>query len=85
MRHDERVTHPARRLWQHTEPIHALTYFAIEATPRTRRSGSAGSGDGYFAGRAGPLGPVGPGIVTAVFHGFAPTFVARALPSVWTW
>jgi hypothetical protein len=40
---------------------------------------------GYFAGRAAPLGPVGPAPVTAMFYGFAPTMVARALPDAWSY
>ena len=39
---------------------------------------------GYFAMRAAPLGPVGAGVVTALFHGFAPRMVARAVPEVWS-
>jgi hypothetical protein len=38
----------------------------------------------YFAARAAPLGPVPPQVVTALFFGFHPATVARAVPDVWT-
>jgi hypothetical protein len=75
--------HPARRLWQLIEPIHAVTYFAPESEAAFQAAGLRGFWRGYFAGRAAPLGAVGPEPVTAVFFGFHPDFVARALPAVW--
>lgn len=75
--------HPARALWQVAEPYHAIVYFAPEARPVFEQAGLRGFWRGYFAGRAAPLGWVGAGIVTAVFHGFHPDFVARAVPDVW--
>jgi hypothetical protein len=75
--------HPARRLWQLIEPIHAVTYFAPESEAAFRAAGLRGFWRGYFAGRAAPLGAVGPDAVTAMFFGFHPDFVARALPAVW--
>lgn len=75
--------HPARRLWQLIEPIHAVTYFAPESDAAFQAAGLRGFWRGYFAGRAAPLGAVGPEPVTAVFFGFHPDFVARALPAVW--
>jgi hypothetical protein len=38
---------------------------------------------GYFAARSGPLGPVPAAVVQALFHGFSPDLVGRALPSAW--
>ena len=75
--------HPARRLWQHAETIHAVTYFAPEVAEALAGTGLRGWWRGYFAARAGPLGPAGPEVVQAIFHGFSPTLVARALPSAW--
>jgi hypothetical protein len=75
---------PIRRLWQLAEPIHSTTYFAPEAAQAFADAGLRGFWRGYFAGRAAPLGPVGPGVVTAVFFGFAPSFVERAIPSIWS-
>jgi hypothetical protein len=74
----------ARRLWALGEPFHALTYFADEARVAFRDAGLHGFWAGYFAGRAAPLGPVGPQLVTATFASFAPAFVARRVPEVWT-
>ncbi|MCZ2824489.1 MULTISPECIES: SCO6745 family protein [unclassified Modestobacter] len=74
----------ARRLWSLGEPFHALTYFADEARTAYAEAGVRGFWAGYFAGRAAPLGPVGPALVTATFGSFAPEFVARRVPDVWT-
>ena len=73
-----------RDLWKLTEPIHALTYFAPEAAEAFDTVGLRGFWRGYFAGRAAPLGRVGSPAVTALFYGFEPRFVARAVPSVWS-
>ena len=37
----------------------------------------------YFALRAAPLGAAPPELVTALFYGFAPRLVARAVPDTW--
>ena len=74
----------ARRLWALGEPLHALTYFADEARTAFDAVGLRGFWAGYFAGRAAPLGAVGPAVVTATFASFAPSFVARRVPEVWT-
>jgi hypothetical protein len=74
------LVNAARRLWQAVEPLHAVTYFAPEA----RAAYEAVGLHGYFAGRASPLGAVGAGAVSAVFFGFHPDFVRRALPSIWS-
>ncbi len=74
----------ARRLWALGEPFHALTYFAAEAREAFAAAGLRGFWAGYFAGRAAPLGAVGAEVVTATFGSFAPGFVARRVPEVWT-
>ena len=73
----------ARRLWQRLEVIHAVTYFAPEATGALRDAGYRGFWMGYFAGRAAPLGAVGPDVVGALFYNLAPSRVARAIPDAW--
>jgi len=78
------MTSSARRLWQLIEAYHALTYFAPEAQEAFEHAGLRGFWRGYFASRAAPLGPVDAAPVTAIFFGFHPAFVARALPSVWS-
>lgn len=66
------------------ESIHAVVYFAPEPQAAYSELGLKGYWRGYFASRAAPLGAVGPALVTALFGGFAPAMVARALPEVWT-
>ncbi|MFF2849374.1 hypothetical protein ACFVT5_24035 [Streptomyces sp. NPDC058001] len=72
-----------RALWTLFEPVHAVTYFAPEAAAAFEGAGLRGFWRGYFAGRAAPFGAVGAPQVTAAFFSFAPSMVARALPSVW--
>ena len=74
----------ARSMWTLFEPIHAVTYFAPQARSAFEQAGLRGFWRGYFAGRAAPLGPVGAAVVTASFFNFAPAFVARAVPGVWS-
>src|SRR5512135_1061946 len=74
---------PSRDLWVLLEAVHSVTYFTAQARAAHEAVGLRGFWRGYFAMRAAPLGPVGPGLVTALFHGFAPRMVARALPAAW--
>ncbi|RFU19876.1 SCO6745 family protein [Geodermatophilus marinus] len=74
----------ARRLWALGEPYHALTYFADECRAAGADAGLQGFWQTYFGLRAAPLGPAGPELVTAVFYNFAPGFVARRVPAVWS-
>ncbi len=76
-------TTPAARLWQRYEPYHAVGYFDPDAGDTFKRVGWSGFWMGYFATRAAPLGPVPPALVTALFFGFAPRVVERALPEAW--
>lgn len=73
-----------RRLGVLVESIHAVVYFAPEPQSAYAQLGLKGYWRGYFASRAAPLGAAGPQLVTALFAGFAPEMVARALPEVWT-
>ena len=74
----------ARRMWAVGEPVHALGYFAPESRAAWEAGGLRGFWRGYFATRAAPLGAVGAPVVTAAFYNFAPSFVARSIPEVWT-
>jgi len=74
----------ARRMWALGEPFHALTYFADECRAAGEAAGLTGFWQTYFAFRAAPLGPVGAEVVTASFYNFAPGFVARRVPAVWS-
>lgn len=73
----------ARRLFDRFEPVHALTYFAPESREALDQVGFRGFWMGYFGARSAPLGPVPADVVTAIFYNFAPSHVARALPSAW--
>jgi hypothetical protein len=73
----------ARRAWTLFEPIHAIVYFAPEASEHYEAAGLRGGWMAYFASRSAPMGAVTPGVVTAVFHNFQPAMVARAIPDAW--
>jgi hypothetical protein len=74
----------SRRLWWLFEPLHAVTYFVPQSRAALEAVGLRGFWRGYFAARSAPLGAVGPAPVIAMFYGFAPEMVERALPSVWS-
>lgn len=78
----ETARHPA--FWKAVETIHDVVYFAEDAKARYGELGLKGYWRGYFASRAGALGTPGAEVVTASFHGFAPSMVERAIPDVWT-
>lgn len=75
--------HAVRALWTLFEPIHAVSYFAPGARQAFADIGLTRYWDGYFAGRAAPLGPVPAAPVVAIFNGFSPFLIGRALPAVW--
>lgn len=75
--------HLARALWTVFEPVHAVTYFSAEARDALADIGLPRYWDGYFAGRAAPAGAVSGAPVIAMFSGFAPFLVNRALPAAW--
>jgi hypothetical protein len=76
--------HPARRLWATLETLHDVTYFADAVRPAGIELGLKGFWMTYFAWRAAPLGPVPAAPVVAMFAGFHPGAVARALPESWS-
>src|SRR5438046_9855427 len=78
-----RTVSRARAIWQYGEPVHAIIYYAPERRAATDALGLKGGWMSYFGCRAAPLGAVGAPVVTALFFGFAPAMVARAVPDVW--
>jgi hypothetical protein len=76
--------HLARALWTLFEPIHAVTYFSDQSREALAAIGLARYWDGYFAGRSAPVGALSGPPVTAMFSGFAPFLVDRALPAAWS-
>jgi hypothetical protein len=73
----------ARRLWSLLEPLHAVTYFTVEARTAADAVGLRGFWMAYAAQRAAPLGAVGPEVAHAAFHGFHRLRIERALPDAW--
>src|SRR5687768_1311111 len=73
-----------RAFWQAIEVIHDVVYFAPDAKQRYEAIGLKGYWMGYFASRSAALGTPAPEVVVALFHGFAPRMVHRALPDAWS-
>ncbi|WP_426246942.1 SCO6745 family protein [Nocardioides sp. LHG3406-4] len=73
----------ARRLFDLTEPISLVNFFAPEPHESMVRLGFLNYWDGYFAGRAAPLGVAPAEVVHAAFYNFADGEVARHIPKVW--
>ncbi|WP_054815071.1 SCO6745 family protein [Nocardia arizonensis] len=78
------VIHVARRIWTTLEPIHDVIYFGAGIKEAGVGIGLRGYWQTYFAFRAAPMGPVSAGAVTAVFAGFHPAMVAKAVPDAWS-
>lgn len=72
-----------RAFWQGIEVVHDVVYFAPDIRERFEAIGLKGWWMAYFAQRSAALGTPGPQLVTALFHGFAPRLVERALPDAW--
>jgi hypothetical protein len=73
----------ARRLWTLYEPLHAVSYFTVEARTAADAVGLRGFWMAYVAQRAAPLGAIGPEVAYACFHGFHRLRLERALPDAW--
>ena len=76
--------HLARALWTLFEPVHSVTYFSPQARDALAAIGLTRYWDGYFGGRSAAVGALSGPPVIAMFSGFAPFFVNRALPAVWS-
>ena len=72
-----------RLMWQLFEPVHAVTYFAEETARAAGELGLPGFWAGYVVFRAAPMGTASAAVVTASFHGFGPSRVAKVLPAAW--
>ena len=73
-----------RTFWQAIEVIHDVVYFAPDTKQRYEAIGLKGYWMGYFASRSAALGVPAPEVVVALFQGFAPRMVHRALPDAWS-
>jgi hypothetical protein len=73
-----------RTFWQAIEVIHDVVYFAPDTKQRFEAIGLKGYWMGYTASRSAALGTPSPEVVVALFHGFAPRLIHRALPDAWS-
>ncbi len=73
----------SRAFWRSIEAIHDVVYFAPDAKERYEALGLKGYWMGYVASRSAAVGTPSPTTVTALFHGFAPAIIGRALPDAW--
>ena len=73
-----------RSFWQAVEVIHDVVYFAPDTKQRYEAIGLKGYWMGYIASRSAALGTPSPEVVVALFHGFAPRLIGRALPDAWS-
>jgi hypothetical protein len=73
----------ARKAHRTIEPLHTLCYFAPEMNDAYSAAGAKGTMRAYFAVRSAPLGNTPLEVVVATFFNFAPSLVAKAIPSVW--
>ena len=73
----------ARELWRVIEPYHQLAYRSPEAQAAVAGVGLDRPELQYFGGRLCALGPASHELACAVLFGFAPDYVATAVPEVW--
>lgn len=74
----------SRRFWRSIEVMHAAVYFSPDAKNHYEQIGLRGHWMGYFASRAAALGNPPAEVVIAMFHGWAPTRVHKAIPEAWS-
>lgn len=70
--------------WRSINAVHDPVYFAPDSKQRYEAIGLKGYWMGYMASRAAAVGTPAPELVVALFHGFAPAKVHRALPDAWS-
>lgn len=73
----------SRAFWRAIEAVHVPVYFAADTKQKYEAIGLKGYWMGYTASRSAALGTPPAPVVTALFHGFAPAIIERALPSAW--
>lgn len=74
-----------RQMWQLLEPVHAVLYYAPEASEEAAALGYAVDErwPGYFPYRAAPLGAVDARTVSELFYSFNPEMVERYMAPAW--
>jgi hypothetical protein len=73
----------ARRFHKPLDALHAVGYFAPEATQAYLDLGLTDYGMGYFASRSAAMGAVVPDVTVATFFVFSPALVGAYLPRAW--
>lgn len=73
----------ARDLWRVVEPFHQLAYRSPAATEAYTALGLIRPDQQYFANRLAAAGRVGRHTAIALLFGFAPDYVAGAVPEIW--
>lgn len=72
-----------RNVWRVVEPYYQVGGRSAAATAAYEAIGMTRADHQYFGGRIAPMGPIGSRAATAVLFGFAPDYVAAAVPSIW--
>lgn len=72
-----------RDLWRVLEPFHQLSYRSLEGVERMTALGLDRPDLQYFGARLCAAGPVSATMATALTFGYAPQYVARAVPGAW--
>lgn len=74
-----------RQMWQLLEPVHAVLYYAPEASEEAAALGYAVDErwPSYFPYRAAPLGAVDARTVSGLFYSFNPEMVERYMAPAW--
>jgi hypothetical protein len=70
--------------WRSIEAVHDVVYFSSDTKQRYEAIGLKGYWMGYLASRSAAVGTPAPELVVALFQGFAPRMVGRALPDAWS-
>ena len=74
----------ARDLWRVVEPYYQLTSRAPEVEAACAGIGVVRADHRYFGSRLAPVGPVSIKMAVALLYGFAPEYVGRAVPDLWS-
>jgi hypothetical protein len=72
----------ARQVAALVAPVHNVAYYAPEIRV-FEALGVRSWWAAYFAYRSAPMGVLSPEVIAAVFYGFSPRMVGRAIPAVW--
>lgn len=72
-----------RTLSSRLNSLHSATYFSEAMGREYAKHGIEAGLPANMAARSAPLGRVNPGVVTATFYNYSPSFVASIVPAVW--